>query len=79
MTTFEFTFQVLKLYAWEPSFEKKVLDIRNKELNVLKKMSYLNSFTTFTWTVAPYLVSVLVGLALSLDLFDFEALLKILS
>lgn len=49
--------KVLKLYAWEPSFEKKVLDIRNKELNVLKKMSYLNSFTTFTWTVAPYLVS----------------------
>ncbi|WAQ96712.1 MRP3-like protein [Mya arenaria] len=31
--------KVLKLYAWEPSFEKKVLEIRNKELAVLKRMS----------------------------------------
>ncbi|XP_053393099.1 multidrug resistance-associated protein 1-like isoform X5 [Mercenaria mercenaria] len=48
--------KVLKLYAWEASFEKKVLDIRNKELAVLKKMSYLNACTTFTWTVAPVAV-----------------------
>ncbi|XP_052772990.1 multidrug resistance-associated protein 1-like isoform X2 [Mya arenaria] len=48
--------KVLKLYAWEPSFEKKVLEIRNKELAVLKRMSYLNACTTFMWTVAPVLV-----------------------
>ncbi|XP_060581167.1 multidrug resistance-associated protein 1-like isoform X5 [Ruditapes philippinarum] len=48
--------KVLKLYAWEASFEQKVLDIRNKELAVLKKMSYLNACTTFTWTVAPVAV-----------------------
>jgi hypothetical protein len=31
------TFQVLKLYAWEPSFKKKVLDIRDSEMNALIK------------------------------------------
>ena len=50
--------QVLKLYAWEPSFEKKVADIRNKELDVLKKAAYLNAISTFFWTSAPFLVSI---------------------
>ncbi|CAG2256912.1 ABCC1 [Mytilus edulis] len=49
--------QVLKLYAWEPSFEKQILDIRNKELVVLRRMAYLNAVVSFTWTTAPFLVS----------------------
>ncbi|RUS88621.1 hypothetical protein EGW08_003647, partial [Elysia chlorotica] len=49
--------KVLKLYAWEDSFEKQVLDIRNRELIVLKKAAYLNSLTTFFWSCAPFLVS----------------------
>ena len=52
-----FHWQVLKLYAWEPSFEKKVAEIRNKELNNLKKNAYLNAVSTFFWTSAPFLVS----------------------
>ncbi|XP_069125383.1 multidrug resistance-associated protein 1-like [Argopecten irradians] len=49
--------KVLKLYAWEKSFEKQVLNIRNKELQVLKRMAYLNAAVSFTWTTAPFLVS----------------------
>ncbi|XP_060071681.1 multidrug resistance-associated protein 1-like [Ylistrum balloti] len=49
--------KVLKLYAWEKSFENQVLEIRNKELRVLKKMAYLNAAVSFTWTTAPFLVS----------------------
>ncbi|CAG2186409.1 ABCC3 [Mytilus edulis] len=49
--------KVLKLYAWEPSFEKQILDIRNKELVVLRRMAYLNAVVSFTWTTAPFLVS----------------------
>ncbi|XP_053309482.1 ATP-binding cassette sub-family C member 3 [Spea bombifrons] len=49
--------KVLKLYAWEPSFEQKVLEIRSKELNVLKKSAYLNALSTFAWTSAPFLVA----------------------
>ncbi|XP_041353920.1 multidrug resistance-associated protein 1-like isoform X2 [Gigantopelta aegis] len=46
--------KILKLYAWEPSFEQKILDVRNKELKIILKMSLLDSFMTFSWTVAPY-------------------------
>ncbi|XP_055876896.1 multidrug resistance-associated protein 1-like isoform X2 [Biomphalaria glabrata] len=49
--------KVLKLYAWEGSFEEKVLDIRNKELKVLRKSAYLNAVSSFFWTCAPVLVS----------------------
>ncbi|TRY61972.1 hypothetical protein TCAL_10708 [Tigriopus californicus] len=49
--------KVLKLYAWEPSFEKHVVDIRAREISALKKSAYLNSFTTFLWTCAPVLVA----------------------
>ncbi|XP_066442933.1 ATP-binding cassette sub-family C member 3 [Eleutherodactylus coqui] len=49
--------KVLKLYAWEPSFSQKVLEIRNKELSVLKKSAYLNALSTFAWTSAPFLVA----------------------
>ncbi|XP_064640179.1 multidrug resistance-associated protein 1-like [Lineus longissimus] len=49
--------RVLKLYAWEQSFMDVVLGIRKKELDVLKKQAYLNSVSTFTWNIAPFLVS----------------------
>lgn len=35
----------------------QVLDIRNSEVSALKKSAYLNSFTTFMWTCAPFLVA----------------------
>lgn len=49
--------KVLKLYAWEESFQSKILAIRDKELKVLRLAAYLNAFTSFTWTCAPVLVS----------------------
>ena len=49
-------FQVLKLYAWEDSFQKKVEDIRLNEMKVLKKSAYLSALIQFVWTTAPYLV-----------------------
>ncbi|XP_072263111.1 ATP-binding cassette sub-family C member 3-like [Pyxicephalus adspersus] len=49
--------KVLKLYAWEPSFAQKVVEIRSKELNVLRKAAYLNALSTFAWTSAPFLVA----------------------
>ncbi|XP_015735814.1 canalicular multispecific organic anion transporter 2 isoform X5 [Coturnix japonica] len=47
--------KVLKLYAWEPSFSEKVLEIRKNELRVLKKSAYLNSLSNFAWTSSPFL------------------------
>uniref|UniRef100_A0AAR5P1W2 ABC-type glutathione-S-conjugate transporter n=1 Tax=Dendroctonus ponderosae TaxID=77166 RepID=A0AAR5P1W2_DENPD len=49
--------KVLKLYAWEPSFEAHVLKIRDKEVKVLKEAAYLNAGTSFIWSCAPFLVS----------------------
>lgn len=48
--------KVLKLYAWETSFRDKVLAIRQKELNVLRKTAYLGALSTMAWTSAPFLV-----------------------
>ncbi|XP_051630728.1 multidrug resistance-associated protein 1 isoform X1 [Manacus candei] len=49
--------KVLKLYAWELAFREKVLEIRQKELQVLKKSAYLAAMATFTWVCAPFLVA----------------------
>ncbi|GAB0099313.1 multidrug resistance-associated protein 1 [Sergentomyia squamirostris] len=51
--------KVLKLYAWEPSFEQQVLQIREKEVQVLKEQAYLNAGTSFIWSCAPFLVALI--------------------
>ncbi|KAJ3318494.1 hypothetical protein HDV06_000427 [Boothiomyces sp. JEL0866] len=47
--------KIIKLYAWEIPFKKKVLSVREKELYTLKKMAYLESAISFTWTCTPFL------------------------
>ncbi|XP_038618605.1 multidrug resistance-associated protein 1 isoform X2 [Tachyglossus aculeatus] len=49
--------KVLKLYAWELAYKKKVLEIRQEELKVLKKSAYLGAVGTFTWVCTPFLVA----------------------
>ncbi|XP_068007071.1 ATP-binding cassette sub-family C member 3 isoform X2 [Melanerpes formicivorus] len=49
--------KVLKLYAWEPSFSGKVLEIRQNELRVLRRAAYLTSLSSFAWVSAPFLVA----------------------
>lgn len=49
--------KVLKLYAWEKSFQEKIDAIRNQELQTLKKIAYLNASGEVTWLCAPYIVS----------------------
>ena len=51
--------KVLKLYAWERSFEKKVGDIRRKEMLELTKIRILGSLGRFLWESTPQLVSFL--------------------
>ncbi len=48
--------KILKLYAWEPSFEKQVQKIREKELQVLKENAYLLAGMTVVWACTPLLV-----------------------
>uniref|UniRef100_A0A3B4B9M5 ATP-binding cassette, sub-family C (CFTR/MRP), member 2 n=1 Tax=Periophthalmus magnuspinnatus TaxID=409849 RepID=A0A3B4B9M5_9GOBI len=49
--------KILKLFAWEPSFQNQVEELREEELKVLKKFAYLSSVATFIMTCAPALVS----------------------
>uniref|UniRef100_A0A8C5FP11 ABC-type glutathione-S-conjugate transporter n=1 Tax=Gadus morhua TaxID=8049 RepID=A0A8C5FP11_GADMO len=49
--------KILKLFAWEPSFQTQVEGIRGQELQVMRKFAYLNSFSTFIFYCAPSLVS----------------------
>ena len=49
--------QILKLYAWEPSFQDAVKGIRDKEIKILRQMGYLAAGTSFVWACAPFLVS----------------------
>jgi len=49
--------KVIKLYAWEPSFVKKIQKIRVEEISTLKKMSYLGAVQRFLFTTAPFMVT----------------------
>ncbi|XP_048800530.1 ATP-binding cassette sub-family C member 2 [Lagopus muta] len=49
--------KILKLFAWEPSFEKRINGIRGCELKNLLKFSYLQSVSIFVFSCAPFLVS----------------------
>ncbi|KAK7488019.1 hypothetical protein BaRGS_00020764, partial [Batillaria attramentaria] len=49
--------KVLKLYAWEPSFQEKVSEIRHQELMVLRKNAYVLAVSNFLWTTAPFIVT----------------------
>lgn len=55
-----FSKQVLKLYAWEQSFQENIQNVRDKELEVILKAAYMNGFLFFVWTTAPFLVSCII-------------------
>ena len=68
--------QVLKLYAWEPSFQEKVEEIRRQELQVLKNTAYLNAVSTFFWTCAPFFVSLFRSTELASFRIQFKSVEK---
>ncbi|KAJ8773515.1 hypothetical protein K2173_005761 [Erythroxylum novogranatense] len=51
--------RTLKLYSWEPSFLKKILQLRETESNWLRRYLYTSSAITFLFWASPTLVSVI--------------------
>ncbi|NXN08529.1 MRP1 protein, partial [Indicator maculatus] len=49
--------KILKLYAWEPSYQRKVMSIREYEMDVLKSSGYLTIYSMLTLTCIPFMVS----------------------
>ncbi|KAH7102795.1 metal resistance protein ycf1 [Auriculariales sp. MPI-PUGE-AT-0066] len=48
----------IKLYAWEPAFIRRVLDIRNnREMKMLKKIGIFQVLSSSLWTGIPLLVA----------------------
>ncbi|XP_049715652.1 ATP-binding cassette sub-family C member 3 isoform X2 [Elephas maximus indicus] len=60
--------KVLKLYAWEPSFSEQVESIRQGELRLLRKATYLHAISSFIWICTPFLVTLItLGVYVSVD------------
>ncbi|NXN65147.1 MRP1 protein, partial [Himantopus himantopus] len=49
--------KILKLYAWEPAYQRKVMGIREEEVDVLKSSGYLTTYSMLTLTCIPFMVS----------------------
>ena len=49
--------KVLKLYAWEIPFIKKILQIRKEESNTIKKVGFIQAFQNFNFVCSPMLIS----------------------
>ncbi|XP_062549077.1 multidrug resistance-associated protein 1-like [Armigeres subalbatus] len=49
--------KVLKLYAWEPSFQDDIVSVRSGEIKVLRGMAYYGAAVFFVWSTAPFLVT----------------------
>ena len=49
--------QILKLYAWEPSFQNSLIRTREKELDQVKRINIINALSNIAWFLCPYLVS----------------------
>ncbi|XP_014802622.1 PREDICTED: multidrug resistance-associated protein 1-like, partial [Calidris pugnax] len=49
--------KILKLYAWEPACQRKVMNIREREVDVLKSSGYLTTYSMLTLTCIPFMVS----------------------
>ncbi|XP_059160756.1 multidrug resistance-associated protein 1-like [Physella acuta] len=48
--------KVLKLYAWEGSFEKKVEEIRRQELTIIRRFAVVIAMLIFVFNTMPYMV-----------------------
>ncbi|CAG5118190.1 unnamed protein product, partial [Candidula unifasciata] len=49
--------KVLKLYAWEESFEDRILELRGRELKLMRSAAILNIINVFSWLCSPVLVT----------------------
>ncbi|XP_076457523.1 multidrug resistance-associated protein 1-like isoform X2 [Babylonia areolata] len=54
--------KVLKMYAWEPSFEDKIRALRDREVKLLRTAAILNTISNFCWICSPVLVTLAVFL-----------------
>ncbi|XP_071390668.1 ATP-binding cassette sub-family C member 12 [Centroberyx affinis] len=50
--------KLIKMYAWEESFEKKIADIRKNEKNVLEKAGYVQNVNSTITSIIPTIATI---------------------
>ena len=76
--------KLIKMYAWEKPFAKKIADIRLEERGILEKSAIVQSISTSTATMVPAIASTLTFIAIvstgddltAAEAFSFVALLN---
>ncbi|XP_062382896.1 ATP-binding cassette sub-family C member 12-like [Sardina pilchardus] len=51
--------KLIKMYAWEESFQKKIADVRKEERSLLQRAGYLQSVNNDNTTIVPSLATIL--------------------
>ena len=76
--------KLIKMYAWEKPFAKKISDIRLEERGILEKSAIIQSISTGTAVMVPFMASTLTFIAIvsaggdltAAEAFSFVALLN---
>ena len=50
--------KIIKFYAWEDYFQRRIMNIRKEEMVILRKTSYLHTAVNFIWICTPFLVTI---------------------
>ncbi|XP_062845964.1 ATP-binding cassette sub-family C member 12 [Trichomycterus rosablanca] len=64
--------KLIKMYAWEESFEKTITEIRKNEKQLLEKAGYIQSWNSSLTTIVPSLATILTFIAHSAFKFPLE-------
>ena len=51
--------RVIKFYAWEKHFTRRIQELRDQELSSLKGVKYLDAMCVYFWATTPVLISIL--------------------
>lgn len=65
--------KVIKFFAWECSFQRRITTIRDEELLNLRKTALLSSFVQFMWMSTPLFVSIVTFMTYTLAGYDLNA------
>lgn len=49
--------KMIKLYGWEKRMKERILEERQKEIRVLRRLAFLNAATSLSWSCAPFVVA----------------------
>lgn len=73
--------KVLKLYAWEPSMEKMISDIRKKEMKLQKHLTYTRVLEDTSYFAIPFLVRIINSYLLPNRIFfySFKNFIKLIT